>query len=80
MQIPERNTSAAAMDHALQEFLQEGYYLLEFVKDGRLTECLDTTKLSSLTLELAVENPGAVDFVDVYPCEILMPPLPAAGA
>lgn len=80
MQIPERIGSGAALDHALQELLQEGYYLLEFVKDGRLTECLDTSKLSSLTLELDVAHPGTNDFVDVYPCEILMPPLPAGEA
>jgi len=77
IQVPERLGSAAALNHALQELVLEGYYLLEFVKDGHLTECLDTSKLSSLTLELDVAHPGTNDFIDVYPCELLMPPLPA---
>jgi len=77
MQIPERLASAAALNHRLLELVLEGYYLLEFVKDGHLTECLDTSKLSSLTLELDVAHPGTNDFIDVYPCELLMPPMPA---
>lgn len=67
-----------AQDRAHQEDCVPGYYVLEFVKDGRLTECLDTSKLSSLTLELDVAHPGTDDFVDVYPCELLVPAVPAA--
>lgn len=77
LQVPERIGSAAALNHRLQELLLEGYYLLEFVFDGRLTECLDTSKLSSLTLILDVAHPGTDDFIDVFPCEIIMPPIPA---
>lgn len=73
MEVPERTGSAAALNHRLQELLLEGYYHLEFVKDGRLTECLDTSKLSSLQLMLDVANPGDADFVDVYPCELIAP-------
>lgn len=79
LQVPERIGSAAALDHALQELLLEGYYLLEFVKDGRLTECLDTSQLSSLELELDVVKIGTNDFIDVFPTELIMPPLPAAN-
>ena len=75
MEVPERTGSAAALNHRLQELLLEGYYHLEFVKDGRLTECLDTSKLSSLQLILDVANPGDADFVDVYPCELIAPPI-----
>jgi len=79
LQIPERIGSGAALDHSLQELVQEGYYLLEFVKDGRLTESLDTSRLSSLDLILDVAHPGTDDFVDVYPCELIMPPVVAAA-
>jgi len=64
-------------NRAHQEDVVPGYYILEFVKDGRLTECLDTSKLSSLMLELNVNHPGTDDFIDVYPTELLMPPVPA---
>jgi hypothetical protein len=76
MQVPERTGSAAALNHRLQELLQEGYYILEFVKDGRLTECLDTSQLSSLDLILDVAHPGTDDFVDVYPVELIRPAVP----
>ncbi len=75
MEVPERNGSGAALDHFLQELLLEGYYVLEFVKDGRLTECLDTSKLSSLDLILDVANPGTDDFIDVFPVELIAPPV-----
>jgi len=78
MEVPERNGSGAALDHFLQELLQEGYYVLEFVKDGRLTECLDTSKLSSLELILDVAHPGTVDFIDVFPVELIQPPAVAS--
>jgi len=79
MQIPELTATAAALNHRLQELVQEGYYILEFVKDGRLTECLDTSKLSSLELILDVAHPGTDDFIDVYPVELIRPPVVAAA-
>lgn len=79
MEVPERNGSGAALDHFLQELVLEGYYVLEFVKDGRLTECLDTSKLSSLELILDVANPGTDDFIDVYPVELIQPPVVEGG-
>lgn len=79
MEVPERTGTAAALNHRLQELLLEGYYVLEFVKDGRLTECLDTAKLSSLELILDVAHPGTDDFIDVFPCELIRPPVPVAA-
>ena len=80
LQVPELLTqgAAAAIDHRLTEYSLTGYYLLEFVKDGRLTECLDTARLSQLELILDVANPGTDDFIDVFPCEIIRPPVVAA--
>lgn len=78
-EIPENLAAqGTALDHYLYELSHEGYYLLEFVKDGRLTECLDTSKLSSLDLILDVAHPGTDDFVDVYPCELIRPPVEVA--
>jgi len=74
MEVPERDGSGAALDHFLQELVLEGYYVLEFVKDGRLTEALDTARLSQLELILDVANPGTNDFIDVFPCEMIRPP------
>ena len=75
-EIPENLAAqGTAWDHYLYELNHEGYYLLEFVKDGRLTECLDTSRLSSLDLFLDVANPGTDDFIDVYPVELIRPPI-----
>ncbi len=73
-EISEVDGSVAAVDHYFTEHVLEGYYLLEFVKDGRLTESLATGKLSSLELLLDVNNVGTDDFIDVWPCELIMPP------
>ena len=78
MEVPELTADAAALNHRLLERQLTGYYLLEFVKDGRLTECLDTSRLSSLELELDVVSVGTLDFVDVYLTELIRPPAPAA--
>ncbi len=77
MEVPEQTSSTAALNHRLQALTLEGYYLLEFVKDGRLTESLDTSRLSSLDLFLDVSNPGTNDFIDVFPVELIMPPVEA---
>lgn len=76
MEVPELMGDAAAITHRLQERQLEGYYLLEFVKDGRLTECLDTSRLSGLELELDVVSVGTDDFIDVYLTELIRPPAP----
>jgi len=73
VEVPERNGSGGALDHYDQELLLEGYYVLEFVVDGRLTECLDTSRLSQLQLTLDVNNPGTNDFVDIFPVELIRP-------
>jgi hypothetical protein len=74
VEVPEQDGSAAAIDHYYREYGLEGYYLLEFVKDGRLTESLDTSRLSGLELLLDVNHPGTNDFIDVYPVELILPP------
>lgn len=82
MEVPEiMGDVAAAISHALQERCLEGYYILEFVKDGRLTECLDTSNLSSLILELDVVSVSVTkdDFIDVYLTELIRPPAPVAA-
>ncbi len=81
LEIGEVRASAAAVDNYYLNHILDGYYLLEFVKDGRLTECLETQKLSSLELALDVNNPGTVDIVDVYPVELVQPAItvPAQG-
>jgi len=80
MEVPELMADAA-LTHRLLERRLEGYYILEFVKDGRLTECLDTSKLSSLELTLdvvAVDAVDHLDFIDVYLTELIRPPEPVA--
>jgi len=81
IEVPEllQQGAAAAIDHRLTEYPLEGYYVLEFVKDGRLTECLDTSRLSSLELILDVAHPGTEDFIDVFPCELIRPPVTVAA-
>jgi len=78
MEVPEIISDAAALNHRLEEQSLEGYYLLEFVKDGRLTECLDTSQLSSLELNLDVVSVGTADFIDVFLTELIRPPAVAA--
>lgn len=80
LEIAEQDGSAAAVDHYFLEHNLEGYYVLEFCPDGRLTECLDTSRLSSLELLLDVNNPGTIDMIDVYPIELIMPVLPSKKA
>jgi len=74
LQVPERTGSAAALNHRLQELVQEGYYYIDFCRDGRLSEMLDTSYLSDLELVLEVANPGTNDFIDVYYDHLFMPP------
>lgn len=78
IEVPEDNASAGAVDHYYLEHILEGYYLLEFVKDGHLTEALDTTRLSSLELLLDVNAPGTTNVIDVYPVELVMPAIAKA--
>ena len=76
--IPDDNASGGTTDNYYLEHILEGYYLLEFVKDGHLTEALDTSKLSSLELLLDVNAPGTVDVIDVYPVELVLPAIAKA--
>jgi len=74
LQVPERIGSGAALDHALQELVLEGYYYIDFCRDGRLKEMLDTSFLSDLELVIEVANPGDADFIDVYFDQLFLPP------
>jgi hypothetical protein len=51
-----------------------GWYFVEFVRDGRLTESLNTQRLSSLEFILDVNHPGTTDRVTIYPVELILPP------
>ena len=72
------STAAALGGHDYINNLRDGWYILEFVRDGRLTECLDTSRLSSLELILDVNNPGTTDVITVMPVELIVPPVEAA--
>ncbi|KKN24051.1 hypothetical protein LCGC14_0898750 [marine sediment metagenome] len=74
IEVPERTGSAAALNHRLQELTLEGYYYIDFCRDGRLSEMLDTSMLSDLELSLEVVNPGSADYVDVYFDHLFPPP------
>jgi len=79
IEVPERVGSGAALNHAQQELLLEGYYDIDFCHDGRLTEMLDATKLSDLKLDLQVAAPGTDNKVDVYCSEIILPAVQTNG-
>lgn len=79
MEVPERTGTAAALNHRLQELVLEGYYYIDFCRDGRLSEMLDTTMLSDLELNIEVAHPGTNDFIDVYMDHILPPAKTAAA-
>jgi len=75
LEVPENRAAAGtAQDHYLVENLLEGYYLVEFCIDGRLTQALDTTRLSSLEFELDVNAVGTTDLIEILPCELIRPP------
>lgn len=73
IEVPERIGSGAALNHAQQELLLEGYYWLNFVHDGMLSECLDAGKLSDLKLRCTVALPGTDNKVEIVKSEILLP-------
>jgi len=66
--------NAIKYDLEAQTFV--GYCYVDFCTEGRLVDALDASRLSSLEMILDVNNPGTVDKVRVYPCEIV-PPMPA---
>ena len=79
IEVPERTGSAAALNHRLQELILEGYFLIDFCRDGRLSEMLNTSMLSDLELLLEVANPGDADFVDVYYDQVFPPAVVVTG-
>lgn len=50
-----------------------GYYYVDFVPEGRLVDSLDASFLSQLEFELDVNAPGTLDYVRIYPDEIVIP-------
>ena len=78
--VPERIGSAAALNHAQQELLLEGYYQIPFIHDGRLTEMLDTTRLSDLKVNIDAAVPGTQNVIETYASEIILPKQPTAAA
>lgn len=62
----------------IQDFLGNvetltGYYYVDFVPEGRLVDSLDASFLSQLEFELDVNAPGTLDYVRIYPDEIVIP-------
>ncbi|MDD5367364.1 MAG: hypothetical protein PHR30_18680 [Gallionellaceae bacterium] len=80
IEVPELTLSAAAINHARQEFRLEGYYHLPFVHDGLLSEMLDATRLGDLKVDATVAVPGDQNVLDVYLSEIILPATPAEAA
>ncbi len=80
IEMPELTLSAAAINHARQEFRQEGYYDVPFVHDGLLSEMLDATRLGDLKIDATCAVPGTQDVVDIYCSEIILPETPAQAA
>ena len=74
LNVQERTGSAAALNHRLQELVLEGYYYIDFCRDGRLKQMLDTSFLSDLELVIEVANPGDADFIDIYYDQLFLPP------
>jgi len=50
-----------------------GYYYVDFTEEGRLVDSLDASILSQLEFELDVNAPGTLDYVRIYPDEIIVP-------
>lgn len=73
IQVPELITDVAAVDHGLLERGLLGYYYIDFCRDGRLSEALDTRVLSDLEFMLQVANVGTADFIEVYADELMLP-------
>lgn len=65
------------VDHKLQALNLLGYYYIDFCRDGRLSEALDTRMLSDLELMLQVVYIGVHDFIDVYADELVLPAVTA---
>jgi len=80
IQVPEplHGGAAAPVDHRLTEANLLGYYYIDFCRDGRLSEALDTRMMSDLELLLNVVSvvPGH-DFIEVYADELILPAVTA---
>jgi len=73
-----RSAMALQGDNKLEYGLETwptGYYFLDLVHDGHLAKMLNTSNLSSLTLELDVTKRGTNCFVEVFPMEVTAAPV-----
>jgi len=70
--------AVVATNHRLTEHNLLGYYYIDFCRDGRLSEALDTRMMSDLELLLNVANPSpGHDFIEVYADELILPAVTA---
>jgi hypothetical protein len=69
-----RSAKGIQWDNKLEKHLEVwpiGYYCLEICKDGHLAKMLNTTNMSSLTIELDVIKQGTVCVVEIFPVEVV---------
>lgn len=59
------------------ETMADGYYLLEFCKDGHLTRSVNTIGLSDLTCEMDVTKQGTTCVIEIFPVELVRVPVSA---
>ena len=64
--LRQENKMTAGLETAI-----DGYYLVDFCKDGHLTRALPTAPLSELIVELDVTKQGTVCVVEIFPTEIV---------
>ena len=59
------------------ETMPNGYYLLEFCKDGHLARAVNTLGLSDLTCEMDVSLVGTTCIIEIFPVELVHVPVTA---
>jgi len=64
---------ANAQFNNMESVAFDGYAYVEFCPEGRLVDALDSSKLSQLEAVFNATLVGAVDFISVYPDEIIVP-------
>lgn len=65
-----------AIKHCMETLSYTGYAYLDFCPEGRLSDALDASKLSMLEAVFDVTKQSGVNFVRIYPDEIVIPSLP----
>lgn len=59
------------------EAMPDGYYLLEFCKDGHLRRAINTLGMSDLTCEMDVTKQGTTCIIEIFPVELVKVPVTA---